>query len=292
MITFMQLGNYGRLGNQLFQYAALKSLCLTRNVEVGISNFQNRTWHGQKCLLNNFNIEAKYVSDVYRPKFFYSESDPFKIDKDFFYLGDGVDIRGFFQSLYYFENFSDQIKKELTPKNVFIEEARREIDFYRKEYKSEIVSIHVRRGDNTDNTVPSQKELNNFYCKSGEKSLDSNSKYSKYINEAMSKFNNVKFLVFTGGGRGDGNNLSDIEWCKNSFLGEQFIFSENKSAMQDFSLIMSCDHNILSHVSSFGWWAAYLNNNKGKVVAPLNYHPDIEGYTHREKFYPDDWILI
>lgn len=291
MITFMQLGNYGRLGNQLFQYAALKSLCLTKNVEVGISNFQNKTWHGQKCLLNNFNIEAKYVSDFYRPKFFYSESDPFKIDKDFFYLGDGVDIRGFFQSLYYFENFSDQIKKELTPKNVFIEEARREIDFYRKEYKSEIVSIHVRRGDNTDNTDPSQKELNSFYCKSGEKSLDSNSKYSKYINEAMSKFNNVKFLVFTGGGRGDGNNLSDIEWCKNSFLGEQFIFSENKSAMQDFSLIMSCDHNILSHVSSFGWWAAYLNN-KGKVVAPLNYHPDIEGYTHREKFYPDDWILI
>ena len=27
---------------------------------------------------------------------------------------------------------------------------------------------------------------------------------------------------------------------------------------------MSCDHNILSHASSFGWWAAFVNKNPNK----------------------------
>ena len=34
MITFAQLGKYGRLGNQLFQYAALKSLGIKNGYEV------------------------------------------------------------------------------------------------------------------------------------------------------------------------------------------------------------------------------------------------------------------
>ena len=38
MITFLQLGKYGRLGNQLFQYAALKSLGLKKNYNYS-SNF-------------------------------------------------------------------------------------------------------------------------------------------------------------------------------------------------------------------------------------------------------------
>ena len=32
MITFLQLGKHGRLGNQLFQYAALKSLGLKKQL--------------------------------------------------------------------------------------------------------------------------------------------------------------------------------------------------------------------------------------------------------------------
>ena len=42
-------------GNQLFQYAALKSLSLDRGYEIKLSqNLYNSSWHGQKCLLNNF----------------------------------------------------------------------------------------------------------------------------------------------------------------------------------------------------------------------------------------------
>ena len=55
MITFQQLGNYGRLGNQLFQYALLKSVSLKTNNQIILpTDFFNRNWHNQKCLLNCF----------------------------------------------------------------------------------------------------------------------------------------------------------------------------------------------------------------------------------------------
>ena len=63
MITFYELGQLGRLGNQLFQYAALRSLGIERGYEVKIPNPQTRTWHGQQCLLSQFNIEAVSFSD-------------------------------------------------------------------------------------------------------------------------------------------------------------------------------------------------------------------------------------
>ena len=37
MITFSNLGKYGRLGNQLFQYAALKGLSIKKGYEIGMS---------------------------------------------------------------------------------------------------------------------------------------------------------------------------------------------------------------------------------------------------------------
>ncbi len=62
MITFYELGQLGRLGNQLFQYAALKSLGLEKGYEVMIPNPSTRTWHGQECRLNNFNIKSSYFN--------------------------------------------------------------------------------------------------------------------------------------------------------------------------------------------------------------------------------------
>ena len=63
MITFIHLGALGRLGNQMFQYAALRGLGLARGYETKIPNIGERMWHGQKCLLQNFNIEVEYVEE-------------------------------------------------------------------------------------------------------------------------------------------------------------------------------------------------------------------------------------
>ena len=176
----------------------------------------------------------------------------------------------------------EQIKKELTPKVEHLDKATKFIDYLKGQHNCEIVSVHVRRGDNMTN---GQTGLI--------KAFESCGMYETYFNEAKKVFegNNVKFLVFTGGQRFNEDNKIDVDWCRNFFKGGEFLFSEGNQQIDDFSLIMNCDHNILSHASSFGWWAAYVNPNPNKiVVAPEWYHPD-EPTLKREKFYPKEYIL-
>ena len=296
MITFIELGVLGRLGNQLFQYAALKSLALHNGYDVLIPEPNSRNWHGQNCLLKEFNIECDYLNMEQYKNFTktYAEPNHMEFDEKFFDIEDGTNIHGFFQSTLYFNKFKKQIKKELTPKQIYLEKASKTIEQIKNKYPGyEVVSLHLRRGDNTDGSNPSQ-ELNEMYGKG--KDFDKNSFYGKYLTSAMQQFEGkkVKYLIFSGGLRfSESNNESDIEWCKRNFKGEDFIFSKGNTTMNDFSLIMSCDHNIISHISSFGWWAAYLNQNSNKIViAPEQYHPDMPYYTHRDGFYPDDWKLV
>lgn len=294
MITFYQLGELGRLGNQLFQYAALRSLGLENDYETKIPNPKERQWHGQVCLLDKFNIKSEYLeeADILRLQNLYSEPDYMSYDKSFFSIPDNTNITGFFQSTLYFGNHVQEIKKELQPKEHILDEAKRGISYLKEKNPGyDIVSLHLRRGDNTDNTDPSQVELNNSY---GQGKIQ-DSFYYQYFCNAKKVFENkkVKFLVFTGGKRGSNDNIDDISWCKQNFTGEEFLFSEGKTAIEDFSLIMSCDHNIISHVSSFGWWAAYLNNNENKtVVAPIKYDPSRVDINHRQGFYPKEWKLV
>lgn len=290
------MGSLGRLGNQLFQYAALRSLGLKNGYEVKIPSPQNRDWHGQQCLLDNFNIEASYLepSDVQTLQHSYHEPDYMNFDYNFWNIPDNTNISGFFQSTHYFSLFEKQIRKELTPKIELLEEAEEKIIKLKETNRHyDIVSLHLRRGDNTDNTNASQ-ELNKMY--GSDISLELDSFYGKYFNAAKEQFKNkkVKFLIFTGGSRDPNEgNLTDIEWCKKNFIGDEYLFAEKNSTLQDFCLIMKCKYNIISHVSSFGWWAAFLNNNVDKkVVAPIHYHSNLKNYTHRNGFFPKDWVLV
>lgn len=292
MITFYELGQLGRLGNQLFQYAALRSLSLEKGYEFKIPDPTTREWHGQTCLLDKFNLEADYLDkdDLKKIVHLYNEPSHERFDENFFNLPDNINISGFFQSTFYFDKFKDQIIKELTPKKELLENSKEQIAKLKEKFKGyEIVSLHMRRGDNTDNTDPNQVKYNNSY---GGKTLTENSIYYSYFKNATSHFKNkkVKFMIFTGGQRGSDSNQKDMEWCKKYFTGTGFVYSEGRSAMEDFCLINSCDHHILSHISSFGWWAAYLDQKENLTVAPLKYDPETT-YNYRAGFYPKRWIL-
>jgi len=295
MITFLELGSFGRLGNQLFQYAALKSLGLENGYEVKIPNPSLKEWHGQQCFLDEFNINSSYLdqSDLKDLQYSYIEKDPHQIDNNFFSTPDNTNLQGYFQSLFYFEKFSNQIKEELTPKDNLLLPAQESIEKIKRDHKNyEIVSVHIRRGDlaNIDN----RDAAKNLFG-SNEGPLKKDSYWSRYFSLASKTFKDkkVKFLIFSGGQRGNEDNSEDMDWCKNNLNGDHFIFSEGHSPMEDFSLIMSCDHNILSPGSSFGWWAAYLNKSKHKIViAPRQYSPDDLSFQFKPFFYPSDWIII
>jgi hypothetical protein len=285
MITFHKLGELGRLGNQLFQYAALKGLALKNGYDAKIPNPQTMSWHGQVSLLDKFNIECEYATqeDMNTLQNLYEEPTWQKYDDNFFNVPDNTTLEGFFQSTFYFEHIESQIKKELTPKDEYLNNGKQYIQSLKDKYNCEIVSVHVRRGDNMTN---GQTELIEAFNPGG--------LYEQYFTKAKKVFEgkNVKFLVFTGGQRFNEDNSTDVEWCKNFFKGDEFLFSEGQPQIDDFCRIMLCDHNILSHASSFGWWAAYVNPNPNKiVVAPEYYHPDEPGLK-RDKFYPKEFIQV
>ena len=63
--TFSTLGKHGRLGNAMFQYAALKALSFNLNCDSVIPNdLDQRMHHGQICLLNCFKIHCKNGTEI------------------------------------------------------------------------------------------------------------------------------------------------------------------------------------------------------------------------------------
>ena len=62
MVTFKKLGQLGRFGNQLFQYAALRGLATKNNFKLLIPS-NKKEFHGQEYLLKNLSIPRKFFSN-------------------------------------------------------------------------------------------------------------------------------------------------------------------------------------------------------------------------------------
>jgi len=294
MVTFTQLGRLGRLGNQLFQYAALRAISLEKGYKIKIPDPANMEWQNQKCYLNCFNLECEYLQldDYSRIEHRFREPDHTQFYSEVFGAPDNTDFVGYFQNYRYFSKHEEQIREELVLEDSIKDRATAYLDKIRKlgDSNTEIVSVHIRRCDVVDGTNPAHS---NFYGDGDILSKDS--AYGKYFYRALQIFDgrNVKFLVFSGGSRkGDTHNQSDIEWCKSNFKGENIYYCTGNQDIVDFEIMRQCDHNIACHMTSFGWWAAFLNDNPDKiVVAPHNYTVPDDGRAERG-FYPPTWRII
>lgn len=240
-ITFTQLGNYGRLGNMLFEIAAVISLALKNN-----DNYIFPPWEYQpffnlhNCFSNSITPTLKYQE----PYFHYSPILHTNTNNQI------LDMCGYFQSEKYFEDYKDVILSLMTP-NIG----------YGIKYNH--TSIHIRRGDYVN--------LTNEYVQ-----LD-----ISYYKSAMDFIKSKNYIIFS----------DDISWCKTQFTGDNVIFSEGKSPIEDLALQLSCEHNIIAN-SSFSWWAAFLNKNPSKIViAPSKWFgPKLPHDT--TDLLPTNWIKI
>jgi len=267
MITMTNLGEYGRLGNQLFQYAMLKSVSHKLNLELKIPNPKISHWHGQNCLLDNFTLSCSFLEtqDFNRIKHRFSELNTCAFDSRVFEVEANTNFFGIYLNKNYFIDIPEVVKKDLN----FIPQ----VYDYAKNYilnlkklvgeGTEIVSVHMRRGDNTDGT---NSNLAHYYGLNN--SFGEDSVFGSYFTKAKDFFKNKKvvYLIFTGGSRLGDINSEDVNWCKNNIKGELYFYSENNSSIQDFAIMSMCDHNIIGHETTFSWWAAYLNKNKNKIV--------------------------
>jgi hypothetical protein len=265
MITHKSIGYSGRLGNQMFQYAALRSVSLDTGYEIflpnhleikqdGVFDFTNNQWIKYRLdILDCFNIDCEIKDNL--TKYLYSESK-FEFDNSIFTIPDETSIDGYFQSYKYFENYVEVIRKEFTFKDEILDKCKSIIDNYVNP-----ISIHIRRGDYVNH--PSYWVVT-----------------PEYISEALQHFTDKEytFLIFS----------DDIEWCKQVF-SDGVVFMEGNNQFEDLCLMSLCEHNVIAN-SSFSWWGAWLNKNENKkVIAPSQWFTDNKSL---EDLYPKNWIKI
>ena len=273
-ITFSALGNYGRLGNQLFQYSAMKSLSLKRGYELVLPTGCDHQMSLFKISENQESISTQHT---------YHEKE-FNFNSNFFDSPDGCDFLGFFQSEKYFIDYAKQIRKSLQFKDIRIDSyAQGYLNKLREKYNKKIVALHIRRGDNVPSSLVTQSKTKGVFRPDKEKyhPLLSNT----YIQESMAQFNDVVFLVFS-------DTKKDIDWCRENIAAENIEFSEGHPDIIDFALQRNCDHNIIAN-SSFSWWAAWLNNNSNKkIIAPSRWFGEAYDHFDLSDLYPKEWIVI
>jgi hypothetical protein len=252
MIGFNGLGRHGRLGNQMFQYAALRGIAAKHNYDWCIppSNFRQPYYDHQ--LFELFNLKSlKYIGYV-------PDNYPLIVETDFYFdsglfsnCPDNINLGGFFQTEKYFKHIKNSIKEDFTFKDNIINPCKKIINKF-----EDCLSLHIRRNDYIN--------IKEFL------GID-------YYTKALSYFNNKKVIVFS----------DDTKWCEKQelFQSNRFFISPFNNAI-DLCLMTLCSGHIISN-SSFSWWGAWLSNSS-TIISPNKWF----GNNSIKDIIPKDWIVI
>lgn len=245
----------GGLGNQMFQYAAGKTLALKNNTELrlDISYFDfklpgitRRTYN-----LDVFNISAKIIKTSFLS----------------FVLRNIFDRSGYFQSPKYFEGYEEIIRKDFTLRESL---AGKSAELLNEIKNCASVGVHVRRGDYVGNKT--HPVLGIAYYKRG-------------IEYISSEHQIDKIYIFS----------DDIEWCeKNIQFGYPVIFVGEEHAGkygENHLILLSACKNLIIANSTYSWWSAWLSENQSKiVVAPQKWFADDQIDT--KELIPENWVRL
>ena len=134
MITFTYLGNYGRMGNQFFQYAVTRSVSLETGYKLKIPNPEKIIHLNQKCQLDQFNIKCDFLEESDLSKLRYSFTEPHHAEfyPQVFDVADNTDILGYFQNYRYFSKYEKEIRYDLKIKTELEEQAKDYINNFKK----------------------------------------------------------------------------------------------------------------------------------------------------------------
>ena len=234
MIVSTSLGQIGRLGNQMFQYAMLLGTANLHGYSIGTDT--------EKSFLNNFKLKtASPLPKDFTPAYTYSENS-FRYSAAHRYLKDGGDFTGYFQSHYYFSHCLDLVLSEFEFRDEIVDACFEKSKIFSQ---TDVCAIHVRRQD---------------YLTKQHLYPACSMSYYKSAWEEIKASGHFDFMVFS----------DDIEWCQNSFDWLPGChFSLVKSGLADMHLMSQCRAHILSN-STFAWWGATLAKSK-LVIAPADW---------------------
>lgn len=261
MIGYNHLGRNGRLGNQMFQYAALRGIAAKHEYEFTIpeSSF-NDEWNEHQ-LFQAFTLSSLKNIGYVEEKF-YKETDGHLHIFDDDYVKDcpdNVSLYGFFQTEKYFSHISESIREDFTFKSDILDPCKDEFKF------DEIISLHIRRGDYVN------KSYYHPLCD------------LEYYENALKKFSSdIPVIIFS----------DDPSWCKRQdlFSSDRFMVSDTGWNLIDLCLMSMCSHHIIAN-SSFSWWGAWLSGSE-KVIAPKRwYGPAAQGILTPD-LIPERWQIL
>jgi hypothetical protein len=253
MIGMNSLGKNGRIGNQLFQYAALIGIAKNRGFDFCIPDHsQIKVFEDSSGRSEYHQLQKCFKLSYLNGRYGYIDGDIVELNQHHFCkelfdeCPDNVTLHGHFESYKYFENVRQELKKDLEFHENIKEESEK---FHKKNNLKNPVAIIIRRGDFL--LYPNCHPV----CD------------SQYYEKCMNHFENDRQYVIIS---------DDIEWCKNQniFSGNNFYFVDktpNKlmKAHYDMCIGSICDHFIISN-STFAWWISWLGSNQNKQV----YMPD------------------
>ena len=263
MIGFNALGQMGRLGNQMFQFAALKGIARHRGFEYCFPPTQNKNEWTDHQLFNPFKLASTsqlnvQFIDVDRPTV---TEETFSFNEKLFNkCPDWVSIQGYFQTEKYFNHIRDELLKDFEFRDEILEPCNEMIS----QFDNTPIALHIRRTDYLINPNHTALELN-------------------YYEEALKQFGDSKVLVFS----------DDPEWCNQQelFSGDRFLIAEGNKNYVDLCLMTLCSGHVIAN-SSFSWWGAWLSNSE-KIVAPSGWFKGSNNeHLDTKDIIPETWIVI
>jgi len=303
MISYDRLGSNGRLGNQMFQYAALRGIAANRKFDWCIPDKDTPSITDYCVQLpfkmphlkeSNIGTLNQNIGDQQRYSFELLTSSnsqiknriekSFEFDSDLFNnVEDNTNIDGFFQSEKYFKNIENEIREDFD----FIDEILEPCKEFVSQF-SEVIFLHIRRGD--------------AY---GFEHLCENKTFDEYYAPALENFNDNTVVIVCS---------DEIAWCKEQefFKHDRFYLSENNEKFKtkswlwldgnpefrnstipytDLCLMSLCNGGITA-TSSLSWWGAWLQKNRNNhiIVPDPWFGSELMKTNNTEDLIPNDWI--
>ncbi|MFC4218286.1 alpha-1,2-fucosyltransferase [Pseudophaeobacter arcticus] len=274
---------HGRLGNQMFQYAAARALAHRLHTTVALDS-RGAELRGEGVLTRVFDLDLSPADKLpplkqqaplryglwrglgLAPRF--RRERGLGYNPAFETWGDDSYLHGYWQSEKYFHRIADLIRSEFTfPAFSNSQNA----EMAEQIATGTAISLHVRRGD---------------YVALAAHVLCDQAYYEAALARILDGLPDAAPTVYVFS--------DDPDWAKaNLPLPCRKVvvdFNGPETDFEDMRLMSLCTHNIIGN-SSFSWWAAWLNQNAQKHVAgPTNWfgtpklsNPDI---------LPDDWLKI
>ena len=268
MLAFNHLGQLGRLGNQMFQYASLRGISRNRGYDFCIPNHNHivKDPYGFDLKIELFypfqmtNVQQRNIKVLDRGYSPVAEEKHFNFDELLFNMcPDEISLAGYFQTEKYFKHIEEEIRSDFSFKDEILEPCKEMIGSV-----GDAIALHVRRTDYLTN--PNHTALGLDYYKKALKQFDDTS----------------SVLVFS----------DDPEWCKEQelFSGDRFMISESEDQYVDLCLMSLCKQHVIAN-SSFSWWGAWLSGSDD-VVAPVRWFGKDNQDKNTKDLIPERWVRI